>query len=306
MNITIETQSRAAVNAVQWDRWMARHGAADYQHYAGYGAVMEQTRAVAAYTRFTMSGQDVARAVMLTQQLGPLKITHVPRGLVFADSSAMPAVFAVLRALGSGWRGRFVLISPPDAAQADAIRRPPIMTGETDAILAIAPSDAEQQAQMHQKWRNRLCKAQRSDLEVRQVKPGHPLAAWLMEQEGAQRHSKGYRGLPASFPADMAGQKGKADSLFCIAMCADRPVSGASFVISGRHAAYFSGVTTPQGRDVCAQHLVLSHGAAHLRARQVSAVNLGLLDTVKSQGLSRFKLGTGATAQARPGLFLVA
>lgn len=303
--VTIDTEPRARVNPAQWDDWMARCGAEGYQHFAAYGALMERTGAAASYMRFSMDGRDVARAIMMTQRLGPLQVMHLPRGIVFAAPARMPAVFAKLRSLACGWKGRFVLLSPPDAAQAAAIGAPVVMTGESEALLEICSDRTTQQAQMHQKWRNRLFKAERSDLQIRRVRSDHPLAQWLMKAETQQRKERGYKALPASLPATMEREKGRTDSLFCIAMQGDVPVSGASFVVCGGRAAYFSGVTTPQGRDVCAQHLALSHSVQLLRERKVISLNLGLVDTQKNQGLSRFKLGSGAHIITRPGLFVL-
>lgn len=284
---------------------MVRHGAAAYQHYYSYGAVMQGKGLGVECLRFvTSEGQDAARALLFLQAFGPLQIAFLPCGFVAREGQAAQPIYEALKAYARAKWLRALFMSPTQLPP-PLVR--PVMTGGASALLELAaldPGPDGLKAGMHQKWRNRLHKAQRSDLEVVSVPPTHRHAHWLLGEETQQRRQKRYKALEAALPVDLAKAKGQTRAHVCIATSQGEPVSGASFIINGAHATYFSGVTLAKGRDLCAQHLVLFEVAQRLRARGVHTMDLGVIDTHNAPGLARFKLGMGARTQRRSGTFL--
>lgn len=280
---------------------MVRHGARSYQHFYSYGAVMQRKGLQALCLRFINSaGQDAARALLFLQRFGPFQVAYAPCGCVGLEEDA-PAVYDVLHRYARAKWLRALFMSPLEMPPPPGT---PIMTGAAGAVLDLASSPDAIKAGMHQKWRNRLYKAQRSELDVVCVQPTHALAQWLMDEETKQRKDKRYKALEATLPASLAQAKGQTICHFCIAKFQGTPVAGASFIVNGPYATYFSGVTLGEGRDLCAQHLVLFEAVRRLGACGVHTLDLGLIDTHQSPGLARFKLGLGAQAQRQSGAFL--
>lgn len=280
---------------------MVRHGARAYQHFYSYGAVMQRKGLQALCLRFVGSaGHDSARVLLLLQRFSPFQAAYAPCGCIGVKDDA-PAVYDALRDYARAKWLRALFITPLEMTPPLGS---PVMTGAASAVLEVASTPDAQKARMHQKWRNRLYKAQRAGLDVVAVPPTHALAQWLMAEEAKQRKDKRYTALDATLPAHLAQAAGQTMSHFYIAKSQGKPVAGASFIVNGPNATYFSGVTLAHGRDLCAQHLVLFEAAQRLGTRGVETLDLGLMDTHQSPGLARFKLGLGAQVLRQSGTFL--
>jgi len=304
MAIKLQEYSADKADASRWDDWMASQNAADFQHYYSYGQAMAVRNTQLTYLEFSDAIGIAARAVAFRQRIGPVSILYLPRGLVFAQGSDRHGVYGCVKKMGKALRGRFVILSLSDLADAAILSGHAVMTGQTDAVISLLADDASFKAQMHQKWRNRLHKALASPLKIKRYGVNHSDVQWLIEAESAQRKKMEYRALPADLPASMAQHKGKTQALYVIAKQAGQPVSGAAFIVNGAEAFYFSGVNKGAGRTVCGQHLILYKAATMLREMGCKRLNLGAIDTHNSPGLARFKLGVGAKAQLRGGTYI--
>ncbi len=81
-------------------------------------------------------------------------------------------------------------------------------------------------------------------------------------------------------------------------------VAAMMFLIHGQAATYQVGWSSPQGRDLNAHNLLLWQAMNELKARGVRRLDLGGINTTRSAGLARFKLGTGGQVQVLAGTYL--
>ena len=245
-------------------------------------------------------GQDAVsgQAVMQLRRfplIGPVGM--ISRGPIWRS---MPDVQALAHSLSG--LGKPVLLNAEDAAPQDLCRAGflNLMSETTIARLHLGP---DLRAQMHQKWRNRLRKAETLPLRVKSVAfppdPGH----WLLQAEIKQRQIRKYRGWPPAFAvAFTKANRGQA-KLF-VAMSKRQPVAGMLFLKHGRMATYHLGHSTPMGRAMNAHTLLLAHAAEFLARTGIEVLDLGAIDTERAPGLARFKLGTGAQAHKLGGTWL--
>ena len=181
----------------------------------------------------------------------------------------------------------------PAQAQIRAWRFLPLISPATSARLALPVA----RHSLHGKWRNALKKAEKQGLTVSAGRCTGADLKTLLAQDGAAQKARGYRALPAAF--SLTWHRLAADDLLiCTARHGRRAVSRALFICHGNTATYHVAASTPHGRRLSAQRLVLWHGFQALARRGVTGLDLGLIDTVNSPGLARFKLGTGARAAA--------
>ncbi|SHH27191.1 GNAT family N-acetyltransferase [Marivita hallyeonensis] len=168
------------------------------------------------------------------------------------------------------------------------------------ALLSLANPD-QMRAELHQKWRNALCKAERSSLTV-QVQSFSPNAhRWLITHDRAQQKVRRYRSWPTRLLETFA-QENPGQVRVVVARLGKTPVAAMLFLCHRPWATYHLGVTTPEGRSVAAHQLTLWHMVHWLAARGYTTLDLGLLTGPDS--LDRFKLRSGATARTLGGTWL--
>ena len=175
-----------------------------------------------------------------------------------------------------------------------------VMTGATIAQINL---ESDLRAGMHQKWRNRLRKAEDGPLKVVRTVFPEDTGHWLLQAEAAQRRKRGYRGLHPAFAVAYRQANGDAAQLF-VANLRGAPAAGMLFLRHGAGATYLIGHATNAGRALNAHNLLLARAAKWLAGRGVRWLDLGTLDTVNAPGLARFKLGMGAKAQKLGGSWL--
>ena len=153
---------------------------------------------------------------------------------------------------------------------------------------------------LHQKWRNQLRKAERSDLKV----ICQPLDAadhkWFLDAEMEQQRTRRYRSYPAQFLLAYAAVN-KGAALVYSATRDGEPVAAMLMLRHGTMATYQAGVTTPVGRTYCAHNLLLWRMMCGLQEEGGTILDLGRTDL--SPGLRRFKLGTGAVTEKLAGTY---
>ena len=76
------------------------------------------------------------------------------------------------------------------------------------------------------------------------------------------------------------------------------------FLVHGASATYHIGWSGDEGRRLGAHNLVLWNALAALRERGVRRLDLGGVNTQRSAGIARFKIGTGGSVVTLAGSFL--
>lgn len=172
-----------------------------------------------------------------------------------------------------------------------------VITPAHVAELPLGGDARDRRARMQGKWRNRLNRAERAGLAVRDLPFAGAPADWLVAREGEMRRARRYRTLHPDVARAWAAADPGAARLF-LALEDDGPVAGMLFLVHGAAASYHMGWSGPAGRAAGAHHLLLARAADWLADSGVLSIDLGTVDTEGTPGLARFK--TGAGARIRP------
>lgn len=216
------------------------------------------------------------------------------RGPVLEDRSKR---LEFLKQVRGRLSGAMVINASDDACGIGGLK---IAQGAKLAIIDLVNPD-EMRARLHQKWRNQLKKAESAGLTVLD----QPLSAvphsWFLRAEAAQQKARRYKSYPTGFLlAYEAANKGQAR--LYTAMLNGEPVAGILVLRHGRMATYQAGITTDDGRRLCAHNLLLWQAMTDLQRKRCVQLDLGRADL--SEGLKRFKFGTGARVEQLAGSFL--
>ncbi|WP_323770083.1 GNAT family N-acetyltransferase [Antarctobacter sp.] len=235
-----------------------------------------------------------------SRRMGPLgRVDLVSRGPVAAEAEDLQD----WTARWQRWHDGRPLVLNADGLEAGALRSAGFWPLMTPASLALLPLGSENamRAAMAQKWRNRLNRATREGLEVREtaLEPDH----WLLPAEAAQARARRYRGMPPGFSAAFAQVNPGAARVY-EARLRGAPVAAALMLRHGRMATWQIGVTTPEGRQRHAMNLLLWRAMQGLAAQGHDCLDLGILNAQDAPGLAHFKLGTGARAHRLGGTWL--
>ena len=249
-------------------------------------------------------GRNVYRAEISTmyQRVGIAQVLIRPFGrlgqvgLMSRGPIWMPGTSKEMRAQASGelrrslpGTGLRLLLSTPEE---DTTAVLPLVTGSYLAEVPLSLTQDTMRDALQGKWRNRLVKAENSDLEVRISNRAQDLD-WLLHLENGQQKIKGYRNLPAAFLRAWAASGPDGYKIF-IAQSGGTPVAAMLFLVHAPGATYQIGWTSEAGRKASAHHLLLWRAMQDLSTSGLSRLDLGVVDTVTTPGLARFKLGTGA------------
>lgn len=225
-------------------------------------------------------------------------------GVRFSRHGSVPHICRRIAVLGTltyapraGWAGPpppgLTVINAANTHEDTQLRSQgfiPLVTPQTLASLDLRPSRDQQRAAMHGKWRNRLSAARRGGLTL-QFGPFDPAKhGWLLTQENQQRRQNRYTGLPHRFLLAYPVE----NTLLVQAQSNGTTVAAMLFLIHAPGATYHIGWYGPEGRRLNAHNLILWQASQSLRARGITALDLGTLDSVNAPGLARFKLGCGA------------
>lgn len=224
--------------------------------------------------------------------IGPFHLAS--RGPVVSCPAAMSELLGEVR---SQVKGPLIVNAPADAVRTGGFK---IARGAELAITDLI-DPPQMRARLHQKWRNQLKKAEASQLVVTDQPLDAARHKWFLEAEAAQQKSQRYKSYPAHFLlAYAAANKGLARVY--TASLEGRPIASMLVLKHGLMATYQAGVTTPEGRALCAHNLILWQIMCDLQKRRVQRLDLGRADL--SPGLRRFKLGSGAKIETLGGSFL--
>ncbi len=208
-----------------------------------------------------------------------------------SSTDKQTALNALIRQLQP--QARAVLITPPSDSDPITQTAIPIMTGATSAVWTL---DGDLRRKLHQKWRNRLKKAENSGLTIlTQPIPCDP-THWLYQANATQGRTKGYQPYPANFYSAWAQSNGATSGVLYTAHHQAEPIAAALILHPGSSASYQIGWSNDLGRELSAQNRLLFQAATRLQAQGIRTLDLGLIDTVRAPDLARFKLGAGAQA----------
>jgi hypothetical protein len=295
----------------QWDEDHARVGAALQQDWA-YGACMQLMGVPVWRARVLREGEPMALAQFIGRRLGPLATFALcSRGPVWLQDLSAADKAQAYRALRQSMplsRPRFAFFSPDEPLQSElglpSWRR--VITGYATVMLDLTPSLEELRAKLEGRWRNRLVAAESSDLVVHKVGTNPAQYRWVLEQENQQREQRGFQGLPVAF-MDHYIQSRKAPARTVLTLRADlgrERVAAMLFLLHGSVATYQVGWSDDTGRDLNAHNLLLWHAIEALKQRGIRQLDLGGVNTARSAGIARFKLGTGGQPLILAGTYL--
>ncbi len=159
--------------------------------------------------------------------------------------------------------------------------------------LDLTPEEETLRANLKQKWRNMLNKADRSGLEIK----------WDWEADLYHDFRQGYimdkaaRGYPGISPkfldvlAPISAQSG--DMLIGQATLSGKIAASVLFLRHGRSATYLAGWTNQLGRDSAAHNLLLWQALPGLKEAGVQELDLGGINDDSAKGVKTFKEGLG-------------
>lgn len=283
------------ISRTSWDRALAETPASLQQDWS-YGDALAAVGANVLRVIIEDDGRALALAQCTTRKIGlVVNVGLCSRGPVWlrdVSSDQRAKVHRALKSkLGLAWP-RVTLQTPDDVDALGGARR--VMSGYSTVMLDLTRSRDDLRAGLDGKWRNRLVAAERSELKVQQNGTKPAQYTWLLETEEGQRRARGYTATPQALVPEFVKAKGARDSLLILRGDLGKQKAAAMlFLIHGCAATYHIGWNSEEGRKLGAHNLLLWHALNVLQQRGVKRLDLGGVETVKSAGLARFKLGTG-------------
>ena len=305
---------------VNWDtlsypEWDALHATAlgPLQQDWAYGACMKTLGVAVHRAMVTQDGAPVALAQFMVRRfvggifnmalcsLGPLWLQ--PLGGV--DKAQ---VYKLLKQTAPWKNFRVMAVTPQEVQGPDLglSRWRRVMTGHSTVVWNLCPDLEVLRAQLDGRWRYSLARGEASPLTVHRVGTNAGQYRWLLDAEMQQREQRGLHGLPMQF-FDLYVPSRQQPAKTMLTMRADLGrdrVAGMMFLIHGEAATYQVGWTSDAGREHHAHHLILWQAIQALRERGVRLLDLGGVNTTRSAGIARFKIGTGGQVVTYAGTFI--
>jgi hypothetical protein len=317
--------SRAAGLTISWNdtprpAWDAAHSgaAASYQQDWAYGVALKSMASTVDVLRAAVRRADGSLVALAQIAARPFAMagrfalcTHGPVWLGEISREEKREAYRLLKtSLPQRWP-RLLVVTPDEAANDGLKGLSRVMTGDATVQIDLSSHEGALRAAMDQGWRNRLSKAERSELVVQKsgVKPAQ--YRWLLDAEARQRVKRGYRAMPPEMTerwqdakADGAGgDRGAGLAIYRADLKRDA-AAGMLFLIHGQRATYHVGWTSDEGRANAAHNLILWTAMRDLKARGVVVLDLGGVNTQSGAGIARFKLETGGRVLTRAGAFV--
>ena len=299
------------LDATDWDRHHAAASAALQQDWA-YGSCMKAMGVACVRGRVEAEGRTVAIAQFIGRRLvGVASLLLCSRGPVWTESlnaADKAEVYRQLRASLPALRPRFAFFTPEESA-GDGVGLSPwrrVMTGYSTVTLDLTQSREALRAAFDGKWRNRLVAAETAGLTVQRLGANPAQWRWLLEQEESMREQRGVEGLPSGF-IERYIQARKSAAQTALTLRADHQgerVAAMMFLLHGTAATYQVGWSDETGRRLNAHNLLLWQDIEALQQRGVRLLDLGGVNTQRSAGIARFKLGTGGRVLSLAGTYL--
>lgn len=304
---------------VQWGSqdaaaWDAQHAAAlgSLQQDWAYGACLSVMGVPVFRARIVQGDEVVGLAQFAARRLGWVANVALcsfgPVWLKPLSAQEKAQAYRELRKTLPTWWPRITLFTPEDregeAPGLSALRR--IYTGQATVSLDLTLPQDTLRERLDGKWRNRLVAAEKSGLTVQRVGTNPGQYRWLLDQDEELRERRGLMGLPAGL-VDLYIQSRKQPSRTVLTLRADQGkerVAGMMFLLHGQRATYQVGWSNEAGRELGAHNLILWAALAELQGRGIRSLDLGIVNTGRSAGLARFKIGTGGEVRRLTGTYL--
>jgi lipid II:glycine glycyltransferase (peptidoglycan interpeptide bridge formation enzyme) len=294
--------------------WDAAHSAASaaLQQDWAYGSSLMMLGVPVLRAKIYQDQEPVAQAQFIMRKWGGLaSIALCTRGPVWLkplSSIEEARVYAALKKSLPLSGIRFMAVTPekPEGQVhgLKPIRR--IMSGMSTVMLDLTPSIEQLRAQLDGRWRNRLVAGEASEMTVHRVGTNVGQYRWLMDAEIQQRKDKKLEGLPVEF-FDHYVHSRKQPSLNILTLRADLGrdrIAAMMFLIHGTAATYEVGWTSDKGREIHAHNLILWKSIEELKSRGIRMLDLGGVNTTRSAGIARFKIGTGGKVLTLAGSYI--
>lgn len=314
------TSLTASWNQLPRPKWDSAHAAAgaSYQQDWAYGAALKSASPNVDLLRASITRADgslvalaqvTARAVAMIGRFA--LCTHGPVWIGAVTPEEKRDAYRVLKkSLPQRWPR--LLVFTPDEAANDSLRGlSRVMTGDATVLIDLTQEETALRANLESSWRNKLSKAERSDLNIQKAGTKPAQYRWLLDAEAKQRQKRGYRAMPLEMTerwqdAKAEGANGDrvAGLVVYRADIGRDPAAGMLFLIHGRRATYHVGWTSDAGRDNAAHNLILWTAMKELKARGVAQLDLGGVNTQSGAGIARFKLETGGQVLQRAGAYV--
>lgn len=285
-----------------WDQAHAAQCGPLQQDWA-YGSSMRALGVPVLRAAVNHAGTPVALAQFLVRRwAGVLSVALCSRGPLWLKplaSEEKSEVYAELRR-SLPLKGLRMVLQTPEAAleqRKDSGLSPwrRVMTGYSTVMLDLTKEPAALRAGLEAKWRNRLVTAEASDLVVQRVGSNPGQFRWLLDHDESQSEQRGIAGLPRPF-YELYVPSRQQPGQTVLTLRADlgrERVAAMLFLLHGQAATYQIGWSSEEGRESNAHNLLLWRAMAELRQRGIRQLDLGGVNTARSAGIARFKLGTG-------------
>jgi len=236
--------------------------------------------------------------------LGLIRIYRINRGPIFfigsSAESRSAANYLVRRTFGRFWLGKILFWAPELTLQGENLAlcfsigfRERAINSWSSSVIDLSQTEERLQMRFSGKWRSMLRVAQAEHNSVRNSNDKHEFAlfaarcAQMLDERGVKSHVKLTLQL-----RELLSHKPKRD-LFLVAYQDDRAIAAIYIVVHGSTATYLLGWNGPEGRVVCAHHLLLWEGMRQLKAMSILHFDLGGIDQENTPGVAAFKLGMG-------------
>ena len=299
------------LDSAQWDAAHAQACAPLQQDWA-YGASMQMIGVTVLRAMVEDKGTPVALAQFILRRWGSvLSMALCSRGPVWLQAMSTQDKTHVYKSMRKSLplKGlRMVLITPEEARSGSLGLSPwrRVMTSYATVMLDLKQSPQDLRAGLDAKWRNRLVAAEASKVKVQRMGSNPGQYRWLLDQEEAQRQQRGFAGLPLPFfDTYIQSRKQPVQTLLSLRADLGRDrVAAMMFLLHGRAATYQVGWSNEQGRQLNAHNLLLWQAMDELAQRGIQRLDLGGVNTARSAGIARFKIGTGGKVRQLAGTYL--
>ena len=226
------------------------------------------------------------------------RIVRGPLWLKSAANSLSEPALRLIRATFPQRQRRFLFWLPEltDGQADDALMRKAgahrVVTGYSTLRLDLRRDLEKLRAGLHSKWRNGLHAGERSGLRVKLSRGGPALTQLLTAYDALQRKNR-FAGHPSKLLKAFADASGAKDVTVVSARQGSDTVAAALFLRHGCCATYTAAWASDVGRAANGPRLVLWRGIEALHEQGLDWLDMGGVNTTRTPGLARFKLGLG-------------
>ncbi len=165
--------------------------------------------------------------------------------------------------------------------------------GYQTMLVDLTPDEEALRANLKQKWRNILNKAERGPLETRWDNTGAAFPEFKIAY-AADKAAKNYPGPTPKFLNILAKISAQSGSMLIgQAMLKGRCIGAVLLVKHGRSATYLAGWSDEEGRSHGAHHLLLWQALPMLQESGITTLDLGGYNEHSAHGIYKFKAGLG-------------